>query len=500
VAARNHFQPYATSVDKLPHQLAQLGAGHFITCRMRNDSLTTRTAYPSDRRRQLCPLAWHESRLAVDQIVFEHGTHRIGIPGLHQRTRKMSPADQTSVGKREGTLEHACDTGLRQAVSDFLGTPIAEITHARQPLQNFLVPRIYPKADDMHGTTVPCHRDFDAWHEPQAQAFCSRCSLGNALEGIVVRQSHHLHAGRMRMLHQFCRAESPIRGSGVGVQIVSGAHFFILSQPLSADVHNKAPRPGFTLPVRCIDLAAMKPDSVDIAYLYESFCEFTENLQEAWENSPQAESDASHPQRLIDAMSQLAGILRTIEESGNLPAGTNQDVHTLGEFGVQLLKELSEIAARLHQPEPARGLQNLCLPMAVWTARHGGEIRHLTPVVNALSYFAKHSVDPEFMMQLLSLTHEIFDAVSPRVVDEDANHPDRPWRMLVLNRAFIATRTLQPSLMEPVFDSVVELLPEDAAQFFEEGMEQMEMNGYPEPVRNLMTRYFQAFGRSRVLH
>lgn len=244
----------------------------------------------------------------------------------------------------------------------------------------------------------------------------------------------------------------------------------------------------------------MKPDSVDIAYLYESFCEFTENLQEAWETSSQGTADREHPKRLIEAMSQLAGILRTIEDSGELPTGTNQDVHTLGEYGLQLLNELSEIAAELSQEEPARGLQNLCLPMAVWTARHGGEIRHLEPVVNALSYFGNHSADPEFMIQLLSLSNEIIEAASPSLADKAQDNPTHPWRLLVLNRAVIATRTLKPALMEPVFDSVVEYLPEDAARFFEEGMEQMNTIAYPEPVREIMTRYFQAFGPQRVLH
>lgn len=250
-----------------------------------------------------------------------------------------------------------------------------------------------------------------------------------------------------------------------------------------------------------LDLPAMKPDSVDIAFLYESFCEFTENLQEAWENRRDPANDQDPPQQLIDAMFQLAGILRSIEDSGQPPQGTNQDIHTLGEFGLQLLSELSEIAATLEQTEHARGLKNLCLPMAVWAARHGGEVRHLSPVVNALAYFANHSTDPTFMAQLLELTNEIYEAVSPRVSEAGQHgNPNHPWRQLVLNRAIIATRTLRPALMEPAFDSVVEQMPEDAARFFEEGMEQMESTGYPEPVREIMTRYYQAFGNNRILH
>lgn len=275
-------------------------------------------------------------------------------------------------------------------------------------------------------------------------------------------------------------------------------HAGILSHPQSADGHFRAAR--FLLMVN--SRAMMKPDSVDIAFLFESFCEFTEHLQESWESSNEAAADSLQaPQRLIDAMSQLAGIMRSIESTGHAPAGTNKDVHTLGEFGLQLLSELSEIAAVLDHAEPARGLENLCLPMAVWTARHGGEIRHLSPVVNALAFFANNNSSPEFMTDLLALTNEILEAVNPRVSeDTDRTDPSRPWRLLLVNRAIIATRTLKPALMEPTFDSIVEHLPEDAARFFEERLEQLDALGYPEPVREIVTRYYQAFRNDRVLH
>ena len=245
----------------------------------------------------------------------------------------------------------------------------------------------------------------------------------------------------------------------------------------------------------------MKPDPVDIAFLYESFCEFTRNLQETWENSPELAADGEHPQQLVDAMSQLSGILRKIEEADAPLEGAPRDIPTLGEFGIQLLSELSEIAAGLDLDESARGLENLCLPMAVWTARQGGEIRHLAPVVNALAYFAEHDGDPEFMAELLYLSNEIYEAVSPRVSeDPDRSDPLRPWRLLILNRATIATRTLQPALMQPVFDNLVEHLPEDAGRFFEDAMERLHSSDFPAPVRDLMTRYYQAFGSRRVLH
>lgn len=242
----------------------------------------------------------------------------------------------------------------------------------------------------------------------------------------------------------------------------------------------------------------MKPAPVDIAYLYDAFCEYAEPVTAAWEASG-ADTDED-PQRLIDAMSQLAGVLRSLENDPRaLSESSSQDIHTLGEYGLRLLSDLSGIAEQLGVEHSARGLENLCLPLAVWTARHGGDIRLLEPVVSALAYFANNSQEPEFMAELLGLTNEIFDAVAPSA-SEDARHARHPWRLLILNRAIVATRTLQPALMEPTYDSVVELLPEEANRFFSEGMEQIESLELPMNVREMISRYYQAFGAPRILH
>ena len=104
------------------------------------------------------------------------------------------------------------------------------------------------------------------------------------------------------------------------------------------------------------------------------------------------------------------------------------------------------------------------------------------------------------MLQLLRLTDEIMQATSLRISDETGSEQNHPWRLLVINRALIAMRSQNPEHMEPVFDHLVDTLPDDAALFFEQGMEQIESADCPEPVRQIITRYFQAFGSKRVLH
>ena len=70
-----------------------------------------------------------------------------------------------------------------------------------------------------------------------------------------------------------------------------------------------------------------------------------------------------------------------------------------------------------------------------------------------------------------------------------------------MNRAIVATRTLDPGLMESAFDTLVTELPEDAPRFFAEGMGQLDIVGYPPRVREVMTRYYVRFGStSNTLH
>jgi hypothetical protein len=243
----------------------------------------------------------------------------------------------------------------------------------------------------------------------------------------------------------------------------------------------------------------MKPVPAEIAYLYEAFREYADTLLSSWEGAAGTRL-SQNPKQLVDAMAQLAGVLRNLE-AGEQPDEGGRDVDTLCEYGLQLLNDLRDVARQLKLDDTAHSIENLCLPLAVWGARRGAEIRELESVVNAIAYFANRNQFPEVMQQLLAMANEVYEAVSPQVSeDRDKSQAMRPWRLLLLNRAIIATRTLQPTLMEPVFDNVVEHLPEDAARFFAEGMEQMDIIGYPPRVREIMTRYFQAFGTPRLLH
>jgi hypothetical protein len=45
--------------------------------------------------------------------------------------------------------------------------------------------------------------------------------------------------------------------------------------------------------------------------------------------------------------------------------------------------------------------------------------------------------------------------------------------------------------MEQAFEQLLIRLPEDAAGFFREGLQQMDIIGYPDHVRRVMEKFFQ---------
>ena len=103
---------------------------------------------------------------------------------------------------------------------------------------------------------------------------------------------------------------------------------------------------------------------------------------------------------------------------------------------------------------------------------------------------------------ILSDTHDNLDSIKKAVnlFNLEKTDLDRPWRMLVINRALIATRTHDTELMKIAFDMLAENLPEEASRFFEEIVEQMHIVNYPDHVREVLQHYFLMHGTSHTLH
>ncbi|AFL73183.1 hypothetical protein Thivi_1153 [Thiocystis violascens DSM 198] len=259
-------------------------------------------------------------------------------------------------------------------------------------------------------------------------------------------------------------------------------------------------------PLFCIKrcLLAMLPP-IDMSYIADQLVESGDEILRAFDESETPIEP--NPRVILIGLERLFDLIRaaeqdTLEESARaLRDATGSEPAVLLDHGIALLIQLAELARRLNLPPQARALERLTLPFCCWLLRRGGELSHPEPVINATAELANSLREPDQLVELFGLMREIIDGIGlERALESETTNPARPWRVLLLNRAIVATRSHQPALMEEAFADVVEHLPEDAPDFFREGIGQMEARNYPAQVREVMQRYFDRWCTGQRLH
>ncbi|MGM0679871.1 MAG: hypothetical protein ACQESY_08390 [Pseudomonadota bacterium] len=240
---------------------------------------------------------------------------------------------------------------------------------------------------------------------------------------------------------------------------------------------------------------------IDLNALADVVKEVTDALDQAYSDNPIEYSELDKPQVIGENLNQFAKMVRHVDaqyhgtsdgKSREVLPDKLQDLSQLGDYGLARLADLSEWAQLLELEELQVTLDELSIPIALWTARNIGSLQELRNVVDALSRIANQTRDPDFLAELSGIMDEIANAAAPQVkADEDKSHAGRPWRMLNLNHGIVATRTHDPAIMESVFEQILLRLPEDAPTFFREGMEQVEAIDYPGHVREVMEKYYE---------
>ncbi len=230
-----------------------------------------------------------------------------------------------------------------------------------------------------------------------------------------------------------------------------------------------------------------------------------EQLTPAADAGAVAGGDAGDVALLIRAFDQLMDVMERVDADSRFegdtrtsPSAAAGDITELGEYALKLHENLVTLA---NDAAARENNARLALEFAVWIARHGGQIDTLEPVVDATALLANRLTEPHELETLSAVISDICKAVSP-VIREDLEriNPGRPWRLLLLNRSIIATRSHNPALMEEAFEVLTRHLPEDAARFFTEGMQQMDALDYPAHVRKIMEKYHRQWTLDRSLH
>lgn len=254
----------------------------------------------------------------------------------------------------------------------------------------------------------------------------------------------------------------------------------------------------------CYNSAMFFP-GLDLRYISRQFDDAAPAVVEASRHSGTAAELADHsPSMLQQAMLRLLDLLQIIEGQGTEESTEHppdMDLDELGDYAIQMLNDLSTAAGSLQLSQQSKQLEDLTLPMALWIARHGGQLRTLDPIVNALARLANTLHEPPMLSQLYLLSSELHRAVA-ETTRQDPEKADqvRPWRLLLMNQAIIATRSYQVELIEEAYQRLVDDLPSEAPRFFEEGMQQMELLNYPPVVRQVVEKYYNLWSRPRTLH
>jgi hypothetical protein len=236
--------------------------------------------------------------------------------------------------------------------------------------------------------------------------------------------------------------------------------------------------------------------SPEFSLIMERFLSLSERVAEDWEE----EKAETTPALLIRAAEQLHDMIAHLTEDDR-KLQEDIDIDQCCDYGLHLIDEQSDLALRCGLDTIAEQIEDLCFPFCLWAVRHHATISHLQPVVNALARKANALREPGALSSLFTQVNEIMDGIDEKIrQDIDSSDPMRPWRILLINRAIIATRSFQTVLIDTAYLDIVNYLPHEAPGFFENAMEQMDQVGYPANVKQIVETWFQRYAAKPTLH
>ncbi len=232
-------------------------------------------------------------------------------------------------------------------------------------------------------------------------------------------------------------------------------------------------------------------------------------VAEYLEDETPVEDDMNSAHNLLSAMDQAIDVMvradadsavrneMTAESMGMLE---EKDISQIGQYALDLLEGMVAFVQN-KTGEQNRDLLRLSLPLSLWVARHGGKLSQIDMVVNSLAGYANEIAESHPLAELTGVIKEVVDACDDEIRrDFEQTNMMRPWRILNLNYGIVATRSHQPELIEQAYDALAKNLPQDAREFFKEGLQQMDIVGYPDEVREVVERYNKMWGSESVLH
>ena len=223
----------------------------------------------------------------------------------------------------------------------------------------------------------------------------------------------------------------------------------------------------------------------------------------------QKKDDIKSPHNLLAAMDQAIEVMVKADVDSVVQQKMNaegisvleeKDITQIGQYALDMLEGIVSFVQN-KTGEQNRELLRLSLPISLWVARRGGKLSQIDMVVNSFAGYANEIAEAHLLIDLAGVIKEVIDACDDQIIkDVEQTNMMRPWRILNLNYGIVATRSHQPEIIEQAYDALVKNLPQDAREFFKEGLQQMDIVGYPDEVREVVERYNKMWGAESVLH
>ena len=230
---------------------------------------------------------------------------------------------------------------------------------------------------------------------------------------------------------------------------------------------------------------------------------------EARNDGARDEKNIDSPHNLLAAMDQAIDVMQRADADSVVQQDMSaesiglleeKDISKIGQYALDILESLL-VFVQNKTGEQNQDLLRLSLPVSLWVAHHGGKLSQIDMLVNSLAAYANEITEPYKLAELSVVIKELVDACDDEIRrDLDQTNMMRPWRILNLNYGIVATRSHQPEIMEQAYETLVRNLPQDAREFFIEGMQQMDIVGYPDEVREVVERYNKMWGSESLLH
>ncbi len=195
--------------------------------------------------------------------------------------------------------------------------------------------------------------------------------------------------------------------------------------------------------------------------------------------------------QLISALEQFFDITATVnEQAADDHIISSTEATEIGDHGFILLLKMIDLMEKLDLPHKRKEIEQISLIFARWIIKYKGQLNHIEPLVNAFAHSANSMQDKKSLKALVNLMNMVVDACSSEIKhDLESTNLYRPWRLLLINRSIVATRTYDLELMKKVFDELIFFLPQDAASFFSEGIQEKDSLDYPPEVQKLIESY-----------